>query len=125
MTNNELPSLQKSSKAETFEHSTEIDNTVEARTAIAKTGQSEWSCTLCDKTLTSEQGLKYHFESKHGRGKKYPCKQCDYSAPKQSTLLVHIRSIHEGIKYPCNYCDHKATQIGNLKYHIKAKHGSS
>merc|ERR1712189_85387 len=42
----ELPSSQESSKAETFEDSTDFDNSVEARTVIAKTRQSEWSCTL-------------------------------------------------------------------------------
>ena len=118
---NEMPSSQESSTAETFEGATETDNTAESRAAIARTGKSEWSCTLCDKTLRTANGLKLHVESKHD-GKKYPCKQCNYSATNSSVLLKHVRSIHEGLKYPCDHCDYKATRNDHLKTHIKAKH---
>merc|ERR1712131_411478 len=88
---NELPSSEESSKEELFDD--DFDNTVEARTAIAKTGQSEWSCSLCDKTLTTAEGLKYHIESKHN-GKKYPCKQCDNIASSLSSHSRHVKNIH-------------------------------
>ena len=118
----ELPTLQESYKVKT-EELNDFDNTddPQVRTAIAKTAQSEWSCTICDKTLSTERGLIYHVESKH-EGKKHECNQCDHSATNQSNLLVNVRSIHEGLKYPCNHCDYKATQSSSLRHHIKVKH---
>ena len=112
---NELPSSEESSKEELFDDDFD-DDTVEARTVIANTGQSEWSCSLCDKKLTTAEGLKYHIQSKHN-GKKYPCKQCDNVASSLSSLSRHVKSIHEGLRYLCNQCDFQATRPIYLRNH--------
>ena len=122
---NKLPSSEESSKQELFDDATDFVNTdellLEARTAKINTGQSEWSCSLCDKMLRTAEGLKYHIESKHN-GKKYPCKQCDNIASSKSSLSRHVKSIHEGLRYLCNQCDFQATRPIYLRNHTKSKH---
>ena len=59
------------------------------------------------------EGIKYD---------KYPCSKCDYKANTRGNLVIHIKSIHEGVNYPCNHCDYKATQKSNLMRHFKLKH---
>ena len=93
----------------------------EADTVISNTNQSEWSCGLCDKKLTTRKGLLQHVESKH-RGKKYLCHQCDHQATNSSNLKLHVKKVHEGLRYPCNHCEFKAAQSNILKIHVESIH---
>lgn len=37
-------------------------------------------------------------------------------------LMLHKRSMHDGVRYPCDQCEYAATRILNLKLHIARKH---
>ena len=80
-----------------------------------------YECDQCQKTYSSQSGLRDHKQSVH-EGVKYRCDQCDYQARKQNHLTVHIQSKHEGVKYACDQCDYQATQQGHLTIHIRSKH---
>ena len=123
MENVELPSFQVSFPEDTKEEQSNHDDggNLEAETVIAKTNQSEWSCGLCDKKLTTRKGLLQHVESKH-RGKKYLCHQCDHQATNSSNLKLHVKKVHEGIRYHCIDCDFKATRSNILKRHVESIH---
>ena len=54
-----------------------------------------------------------------GKDVMFPCDQCYYKATARSTLLSHLKSVHEGVKYPCDQCDYKATARRNLRTHKK------
>ena len=55
-------------------------------------------------------------------GNKYPCDQCNFKAIDQSSLRLHIMSIHDGAKYPCDKCNYKATQKNRLQLHKSIRH---
>ena len=40
----------------------------------------------------------------------------------QSSLTIHLKSVHEGVIYGCNQCDYRATTQGNLTSHINLMH---
>ena len=50
------------------------------------------------------------------------CDQCDYKATTKSTLVTHMKSIHEGVTYPCEQCGYKANRKHHLLKHLKSKH---
>ena len=43
-------------------------------------------------------------------------------ATEKSSLLTHLRSIHEGVRHPCDQCDFRATHKSKLLRHFKTKH---
>ena len=53
---------------------------------------------------------------------KYACEQCEYETQFKSTLVRHVKGVHEKIKFPCTYCNYNATRLDSLKTHINAKH---
>ena len=55
---------------------------------------------------------------------KLPCLQCKYKARKQSDLIKHVKSYHEGMVFPCDCCEYKAKDKSNLNKHRKYTHGA-
>ena len=55
---------------------------------------------------------------------KLPCSQCKYKARKQSDLIKHVQSYHEGMVFPCDSCEYKAKDKSNLNKHRKYTHGA-
>ena len=37
-------------------------------------------------------------------------------------LMIHIRSVHEGVMFPCGQCEKQFAVMFQLKTHIKAVH---
>ena len=74
---------------------------------------SRFICKQCDYKAANKRNLLMHIKSIH-EGIKFPCEQCDYKATLKKNLMTHIKSRHEGIKFPCVKCDYKATYKGNL-----------
>ena len=88
---------------------------------IKRENDFQWSCSVCEKILTTKSGLQFHIQSEH-HGIKNPCPNCDYQASNTSNLNRHIKAKHEGIKFPCNVCDYKASYKSDVQNHIKIKH---
>jgi hypothetical protein len=49
--------------------------------------------------------------------------KCPYKATLESSLLIHMKSIHLGIRYPCDLCSYNLTTKGSLVGHKKLVHG--
>ena len=88
---------------------------------IKRENDFQWSCSVCEKVLTTKSGLQFHIQSDH-HGIKNPCPKCDYQASTTSNLNRHIKAKHEGVKFPCNDCDYKASYKSDLLNHSKSKH---
>jgi len=90
---------------------------------ITKTSNSNWSCNLCDKVLSSKFGMQTHIQAKHN-GVKYSCEQCDYQAGQMGQVKLHVRTKHDGItiKYKCEQCDFRSEKMYHLKTHVRFSH---
>ena len=51
------------------------------------------------------------------------CEQCTYVSLSQTSLKLHVQTVHEGIRYPCDSCNYEATQKQNLERHKRNAHG--
>ena len=58
-------------------------------------------CSQCDHRANGKSSLIRHIKSVH-EGVKYECNQCAYRTTKQVSVTCHIQSVHEGVKYDCN-----------------------
>ena len=65
-------------------------------TRRAKPGEGTHECSVCDKTLSTKQWLRYHMATVHGVG--------------------------DVKKFQCDICSRVFNTKGNLSYHIKNKH---
>ena len=79
------------------------------------------NCPDCEKHFSQRIAMLIHHKSIH-QGVQFPCGQCDYKAKFQSVLKTHIQSNHENIEYSCFECDFKTTTQVKLTYHIQSKH---
>ena len=52
----------------------------------------------------------------------YKCECCDFSALRESSILRHFKSVHEGIKYDCDEC---SKSVVYLKEHKKRRHSKN
>lgn len=50
---------------------------------------------------------------------KFNCAECDYTAPKLSSVKLHMRVRREEKRYMCTECDYSAAQVIDLKTHLK------
>ena len=71
----------------------------------------------CQYKATTQSSLKVHIESVHEKVN-YPCNQCEYKATQQSSLKTHIGSVHEKVKYPCHQCQYWEA-MGAIKHFSK------
>ena len=89
--------------------------------AITSNSSKRFYCDICQMTFTRNTGLLRHKKSVH-EGRKYPCKYCDYKANSSGNLNIHVGAKHEGVRYPCQQCDATFTQLGSLKQHFQSIH---
>ena len=78
------------------------------------------NCTICGKELMSKQ-LIHHMRMVHGE-RNYACDKCNYRAPNNSNLRLHLIKMHQGQelrKSQCDFCEVKTT---NMPLHIKNFH---
>ena len=109
------------------------------------------SCKSCDRTFTQKGSLAKHVQAEHEKIRYY-CNSCDYQAKyngellkhnrkvheniveiaecelcnfkgsNNTTLKIHMESIHQGVKYCCSKCDKQFTQKTHLRTHFKSAH---
>ncbi|XP_014225922.1 zinc finger protein 585A-like [Trichogramma pretiosum] len=112
--------------------------------------RNNYSCNSCEKTFTTNEGLKAHVNSKHkgvtyvcfvcGKGitshyhleahkqsvnvgkRTRACDSCDKKFATRTYPMRHVRSVHNGVEHACNVCGKKYKFKKNLKLHIDSMH---
>ena len=83
-----------------------------------------FSCTHCDKIITTSYGLKKH-ERIHTGEKLFSCDYCDKKFGRSTVLKEHKR-IHTGEKpFSCKHCDKKFSSSANSKVHERIHTGET
>ena len=57
------------------------------------TGQSVYSCSMCEYSASTKQRVEYHYDSKHSSNT-YQCRLCEKICPTKNALLVHKSRYH-------------------------------
>ena len=65
--------------------------------------QSKVICFECGKQF-SMSTMRLHKSSAH-RGVTFKCEQCDTTFTETSSLIAHVKSVHEGVNHPFNLCN--------------------
>ena len=88
----------------------------------------KYKCTICEKDLSYEGGLRRHINLIHkGISPTFDCqyKNCDYVTKLKQNILVHQRIhdkhmgfIHER-NYKCDICENTFSTTKGLKNHYK------
>ena len=79
-------------------------------------------CKECIYEASSPSNFKWHQETSHSGGTRFPCIECDLSFTTYGNLNQHMKSKHIGVRYPCDQCTYSATRTTDLRRHKKAKH---
>ena len=67
--------------------------------------------------------MKDHITETHDN-KYFKCEQCDYSAHQNSTLMTHVRIVHDKLeRFACKICPFATAVKVNLEYHMIKEHG--
>ena len=83
-----------------------------------------FKCEFCPSIFNNEAALKKHNYLLHDQDKnnKFQCDECNAAYSLQSTLTLHIKTVHQKIKYKCEICNYEATQKTHLNSHKKSVH---
>ncbi|XP_047736967.1 zinc finger autosomal protein isoform X2 [Hyalella azteca] len=94
------------------------------RQVFAKHGLGKrFQCKICDYVASQKLHLKCHMISKHKIGPGRQCKICDYVGAMEIHLKKHLFSKHGiGTGIQCKMCDYSTTQKQFLKSHMFSKH---
>ncbi|TRY70302.1 hypothetical protein TCAL_02451 [Tigriopus californicus] len=88
-----------------------------------ETSDKPKSCELCAETFKNYNAYHYHKKTKHCLG--HTCVKCDFVAPTQGQLDMHMRK-HTGEKpFSCRFCDKKFTRASLRKVHEARHTGNS
>ena len=83
-------------------------------------------CTKCNTVFDNVRDLHVHEKGCYAY-KRFKCKhpKCDKDFSRNSIMLQHYRSIHEGNPYKCTHCPKTFTFNKVLQNHIKVSHKST
>jgi hypothetical protein len=78
-----------------------------------------FQCQYCPKKFREKKARDQHEKGQHLGIKDFKCDLCDYANADQTKLIIHKKSIHEGILYHCDYpnCTKSYNLKGNLYAH--------
>ena len=80
-------------------------------------------CDQCSATFTLKSSLMKHIKQVHNKIR-YPCEECEKSYTSKQNLLYHIQSVHLKVKHYCNFCTSVFKLKAGLKHHLQSKHTS-
>ena len=93
------------------------------RFTIKEKDQSKiYSCNECEYQNPKKINIKRHIESKH-LGITYPCEQCGYLAQRMPILKEHIAAVHErSLRHKCKKCEKSFNHYNSMVIHEKSIH---
>ncbi|XP_055615798.1 zinc finger protein 271-like isoform X3 [Toxorhynchites rutilus septentrionalis] len=87
-------------------------------TNTQRKGEKSFKCEKCDKTYSSQQGLKIHVRSHTGE-RPYSCSHCSKVFKDPSSCNLHIRIHSDERPYTCSLCSKAFKGKTALKRHIR------
>ena len=81
-----------------------------------------YPCEQCGYLAQRMPILKEHIAAVHERSLRHKCKKCEKSFNHYNSLVIHEKSIHEGLTYPCKLCRSIFTRPSSLYKHVKKYH---
>ena len=82
-----------------------------------------FECEICEKKFSEKRVLQAHKRSVHDQVvKRCQFDGCDFIARTQSSLISHMKIVHEEILFKCNICDYSSPRKGDLNRHVGEKH---
>ena len=95
--------------------------------------QRPHQCLKCNKSFKLERHLKDHLVRFHGKQRhyendplidKFPCQHCDKIFKVKTSLVNHVKIVHEGLKpFTCHFCPYSASSKSNLVIHERQHTG--
>ena len=82
-------------------------------------------CIFCDRSYSTEDGMKLHMRRQHFKGFPFVCAVCKRSFTKRHGLLVHNRTFHGGeISLTCTQCGDDFTDKEVFDMHVQSHDGN-
>ena len=79
-------------------------------------------CTMCEKSFTSKNALKFHIESTHEENI-FACKHCNKTFKTNFSVKEHVRRTHaNNMAINCTKCEKSFKHKASLKFHIESEH---
>jgi uncharacterized Zn-finger protein len=78
------------------------------------------TCHICGKVVT-KSSLVRHIKIVHDKIR-YKCTHCKKSYAGRADLKSHVRSVHQGIKSPCRFCHMEFQRASDKNRHEKKSH---
>ena len=66
--------------------------------------------------------MKKHIRETHLGEKNHKCTVCDEAFKRSGQLLLHKKTVHEGVKYICEQCNQEFKGPRNMKRHKLTVH---
>ena len=92
-------------------------------------GKDRISCTKCDSTLRTKQGLRAHMQLFHGKPEQFSCQECDYTTMSEPEIEYHKASHKTKAKfhsqpeyYACHKCPFTTENEAELELHKAKQH---
>ena len=99
-----------------------FNNTKESREVESVQVHSINEKEIGNRKISAWESSKIHTVALQKNPGSLDCPECGRTFTQNCQLLLHIRSIHQGVKHQCNFCEHRATTKSNLKAHVKTRH---
>ena len=82
-----------------------------------------FSCPRCDLKAARKSSLLLHMKAVHQNEKEFFCNQCDFKTAYKNSLREHVKAVHNGIKkHSCEMCGFQTAYKQMLQEHVKAIH---
>ena len=92
--------------------------------ALIHTGETTFSCPLCDRIFFSELVQKRHTSTHREIEKPYACDQCDKRYSTKSVLISHASKAHRrSPMHPCLHCERSFPTQDQLRDHMNVHAG--
>ena len=82
------------------------------------------NCHVCTKSFGAKSSLLTHIRSVHEKRDRVECNLCTKTFGSKCSQRQHIETVHQKIKkFVCRICNNKFAHSGSLKEHIVKTHG--
>ena len=74
-----------------------------------------FTCEICEKTFSTNQGKDKHISIVHGEVKKFVCNVCCKTFGHNHELLIHMETNHKIKDHYCKLCGKVFARYGSLR----------